>query len=256
MGPSDARAVVIVGGDGTACEAAGGASQSGIPIAVLPTGTENLLAKHLGLQREVAQLCEVLRGGREVRTDVAEMRWPGPAGGALRRFLVVAGIGFDAEVVRRLSALRRGHITHGDYFWPIWSTFWTHRYPRFRVEMDKDVLFDGPGLVFVGNIPRYAIGLPICGRAVPDDGKLDVCIYRCGRRVPLLWHAVKTLANRHMGSRNVIYGTGARVRVTADRPVDVQVDGDLVARIQAGFAMEFTLSPHPATFLVPCNWQA
>ena len=75
--------------------------------------------------------------------------------------------------------LSHGHIDHFDYFWPIWRTFWEYKFRPMCVEVDGEEIFDGPGLVFVGNISRYAIGLQILHYADFGDGLLDVCVYKC-----------------------------------------------------------------------------
>lgn len=246
----ECRAIVVVGGDGTVREAAEGATKSGMPILVLPTGTENLLAKYFNMRCDVVQVCNTLEVGSEVQIDVAEVTAGQPP--IHRQFLLMAGMGFDADVVRRLSALRKGHITHGDYFWPIWRSFWTYRHPRVRVETEDGVIFHGPGMVFVGNIPRYAIGLQICRDATPKDGRLDVCIFECQSRAELLWHAVKTLLRRHIGSQKVIYRRASRIQVSADERVDVQLDGDLTDPLPA----EFAITSRKSVFLVSPDWRA
>jgi diacylglycerol kinase (ATP) len=161
-------------------------------------------------------------------------------------------VGFDAEVVRLVHGARRGHITHSSYIWPILRTLWTYRHPRVRVETAEGVLFEGHGMVFVGNIPRYAIGLRLVPQADPCDGLLDVCVFECDSRLGLLRHAFNTLLRRHIGSRGVRYARTVRVSVSADRGVDVEVDGDLADPLPA----EFTMTDQKATFLVSPEWRA
>ena len=94
---------------------AGGLRDLHVPFVVLPLGTENLLARELGMPVDPeAAACNLLHGQPRA-IDACEMNG--------RRFLAVAGVGFDAECVERFMRIRRGHITHGDYFWPIWRTF-------------------------------------------------------------------------------------------------------------------------------------
>lgn len=247
--PDELRAVIVVGGDGTVREAA---TSTDVPVAILPTGTENLLARYFGMRRSVDSLCRLLQNGRPTAIDVAAMSRGDADRRDVRRFLLMSGMGFDAEVVRRLTARRKGHITHGDYFWPIWRTLGSYQHPRMVVETESGTLFKGRGLVFVGNIPRYAAGLRICLQASPRDEKLDVCIFECHGQIALLWHAFKTLLRRHVGSSHVLYDRASRVRVTADRHVAVQLDGDLAGALPA----EFEIIGQKAIFLAPAEWQA
>src|SRR5690606_8990976 len=100
-----------VGGDGTAAEIVN-RTPLGTPIAVLPTGTENLLARYLGIGKDVRQIADVIDAGRTAWLDA------GRAGS--RFFTLMASAGFDADVVDRLHADRSGHIRHSTYIKPIW----------------------------------------------------------------------------------------------------------------------------------------
>jgi diacylglycerol kinase family enzyme len=152
-------------------------------------------------------------------------------------FTTVAGAGFDAEVVSRMVRRRRGHITHLDYFSPLWRTFWEHRFPVIRVFVDGRQVFDRRGLVMVGNIARYGAGLPILRDARDDDGLLDVCAYACSWQAPLLMHAAYTFAGRHRGRSSVTYAQGVRIRMESTSAVPLQTDGDAAGWLPADFTV-------------------
>ncbi|MDY6914388.1 MAG: diacylglycerol kinase family lipid kinase [Planctomycetota bacterium] len=214
-----AGAVVVWGGDGTVNEVANGLAGTGVPILACPAGTENLLAKELHVPAAPRRIVEVLQTGYIVDCDVGHING--------RNFLLIIGVGFDGEVVRRLSAGRVGHISHLSYFWPIWRTFWEHDFPRMRIVADGEVIFDDFGLAFVGNISRYAVGLRICRDAVYNDGLLDLVVFSCRQQSRLLLHAAWTLLRRHPLKGNVLYRRLRRVRIETDRPVPSQTDGDV-----------------------------
>lgn len=246
-----ASGVVVAGGDGTLNEVVSGMEGDGVPILIVASGTENIMAKYLGLTEfggtsvSGRRLLDVFQGGREVAVDVPSVNG--------RPFTLIVGVGFDAEVVRLLSQGRAGHISYWHYFWPIWSTFWRYRHPRVVVEADGDRIFEGTGLVLVGNVPRYAVGLRILREADPGDGLLDVCVFRCFGRVRLLTHALWTLLRRHVGSRDVVYRQAKRVRISSDVDgVPVQVDGDVAGVLPA----DIGLTPTQVRFLVAADWRA
>ncbi|RIK62631.1 MAG: hypothetical protein DCC65_17105 [Planctomycetota bacterium] len=245
---SGADALVVAGGDGTLCEAAGGVHRARVqglercPILIVATGTENLLAKYLDVRGSAENLRQILREGREVRLDLATRDG--------HPFLLVAGIGFDAEVVRRLSAIRQGHISYLSYAAPLWRTFWSYRHPQVTVEADGVIVFEGPGLVFVGNIPRYAIGLRLLRNASPFDGVLDLCVFECRGHLGLIRHSVGVLLGRHIGSEGVVYRQARSIRVWSDTPVGVEIDGDMGNPLPA----TFEILPAAAPFLVAPGW--
>jgi len=241
--PSDTDAILAVGGDGTVREVVDGLVAAGrrVPVGILATGTENLLARDLGMPEDPAGLVRMLLGARSVACDVGVVNG--------RHFLAVCGVGFDAEVVDRLANGRRGHITHMDYFWPVWRTFWEHRFPRVRVRADGREVFAGQGLVFVGVIARYSAGLRICRRAKRDDGMLDLCIYPCTGRGTLLGHAVSTLLRRHDRNGRTIYLKCREVQVEGNPSVPVEMDGDPGGRLP----VEVRVLPGAAGFLRPAD---
>lgn len=245
--PEECRALVVIGGDGTVREAATSA-RPGVPIVIVPRGTENLVAKYFGMVADVDAAAGLLRDGVPVDIDIAEARWAK----ASRKFLLVGGVGFDAEVVRLVHGGRRGHITHMSYVWPILKSFLTFRHPLVKVETDDGALFEGRGMVFVGNIPRYAIGLRLVPKADPRDGLLDVCAFECASRFRLIRHALMTVLGRHVGSRGVHYSQTRRVRVSAAGNVEVEIDGDLAEPLP----VEFSMTGERARFLVSPNWRA
>jgi diacylglycerol kinase (ATP) len=215
----DCKLVVGCGGDGTLREIAHGLEGSDTPLLVLPAGTENLLANELGFNEKVETLIKAFEGGCVKPLDL------GSANG--KCFTSIAGIGFDGEVVRRVSAKRFGHINHLDYFWPIWRTFWSHEFPKVKIVVDGEEVFDGKCMVFIGNISRYAIGLKILKSADFGDGLLDVCVYKCPTRLRLLKHALMTLIKMHTRRPDVFYRQGKTIELTCrTEQVDCEIDGD------------------------------
>jgi diacylglycerol kinase family enzyme len=211
--------VVAVGGDGTVREVAHGLEGSRTPLLLVPAGTENLLANELGFDRRVETLITTFETGIVRPLDL------GMANG--KCFASVAGFGFDGAVVDRVNRQRTGHINHFDYIEPLWRTFWSHRFDPLRVEVDGQEIFSGPGLAFVGNVSRYAIGLQILRYADFGDGLLDVCVYRCAGRVHLVKHSVLTVLKRHAWARDVIYRQGRHITVSSDVDgVRAEIDGD------------------------------
>ncbi len=215
----DCKLIVVVGGDGTVREAAHGLEGSDKPLLIVPCGTENLLANELGFDERLDTLIKTFEGEYVRPLDL------GNANG--RCFTSVAGFGFDGEIVKRMSKWREGHIDHFDYFWPIWRTFWNYKFKAMRVEVDGEEIFDGPGLVFVGNISRYAVGLQILHHADFGDGLLDICIYKCGSKVHLAKHSVMTALKQHAFGSDVIYRQGKNIMVSSDATdIASEIDGD------------------------------
>ena len=211
--------VVAAGGDGTIREVAHGMEGSEKPLLIVPSGTENLLANELGFDRRLETLTRTFEAGIVRPLDL------GTANG--KCFASIAGFGFDGAVVDRVNRRRTGHINHFDYIEPLWRTFWSHRFEPMTVEVDGQEIFSGQGLVFVGNISRYAIGLQVLHYADFGDGLLDVCVYKCAGRVHLVKHSILTVLKHHAGCRDVIYRQGKLVVVGSHvEGIKAEIDGD------------------------------
>ncbi|RKY24818.1 MAG: hypothetical protein DRP62_02890 [Planctomycetota bacterium] len=235
----DCAMVVVVGGDGTVREVAHGLEGSGKPLLIVPCGTENLLANELGFDEKLRTIIRTFEAGYIRTLDL------GTANG--KCFTSIAGFGFDGQVVKSVSEQRKGHIDYFDYFWPIWRTFWNYKFDAIKVEVDGEEIFQGRGLVFVGNISRYAVGLQILHYADFGDGLLDVCIYKCASHLHLVKHSVMTILKQHADSSDVIYRQGKNILVNSDAAIETEIDGDPGPALP----VEIKVIPQAVNCLVP-----
>lgn len=230
-------ALLIVGGDGTVSEVVNGLAGKNIPCVVLPTGLENLLARALNMPSDARRIAQTLLHGQPFHLDIGQING--------RRFLAVAGIGFDAECVLRMKQIRSGHISHLSYFWPICRTFWTHRFPTLQVEADGSPVFEGRGLVLIGNVQRYSAGFYVHANARYDDGLLDVCAFPCSTRWELTKHTWRVFRRWHIGRGGVAYRQCRHIRITSPDTVPIEADGEFAGTLPA----ECTIVPRAARFL-------
>lgn len=215
----DCAMVIVAGGDGTVREVAHGLEGSDKPLLIIPGGTENILANELGINESPKTIIGMFEDGQTKSLDL------GVANG--KSFTSIAGFGFDGAVIKLVSQQREGHIDHLDYFWPIWRAFWNYKFDAIKVEVDGEEIFNGRGLVFVGNISTYAVGLRILNEADFGDGFLDICIYKCASRWHLLKHSVMTIFKRHVSGSDVIYRKGKKIIVSSKlSDIPTQIDGD------------------------------
>ena len=219
------RCLVAVGGDGTVAALIN--EQPGVPIAVLPAGTENLFARHFGFERHPERAAARIAGGRASTMDLGRL--------GERRFSLMAGFGFDADVVSRHHAARVGRAgvmrpTHrAAYVEPVLRSSFGYRFPRLTLDVEgvdgrREALVGTTAFVF--NLPRYALGLPFAPSARGDDGWLDLVVFRDPgpfRALHYLWLVVRGL---HLDRPGIIHRRVRRVEIGADAPVPVQLDGD------------------------------
>jgi diacylglycerol kinase family enzyme len=192
-----------------------------VPITLLARGTENLLAKYFQMGLTPESVAEIIASGQTRTVDA------GVANGRL--FVLMASCGFDADVVSRLHAQRRGHIRHWSYLRPILEAIGKYDYPPLTIHQ---TLADGTQQtlesrwLFAFNLPCYAFALGLAPEADGGDGLLDACAFRQGS----FWHGLRYLTavtrRRHRELADCSISRVQRLRVESIRPVPFQVDGD------------------------------
>jgi diacylglycerol kinase family enzyme len=172
---------VAAGGDGTVSDLVN--RHPGIAIAILPLGTENLLARYIKQSCCGRTLAENIHRGHLRTLDSAK------ANGL--RFLLMLSVGVDAEVVDAVHSRRVGNIHRLSYAWPCLRAFFSSRPVMYTAtSADGTVALSGSHII-VTNVPVYGFGLPFAPHAQPDDQQLDVRVFQGKTRWAIFCHAVR-----------------------------------------------------------------
>ncbi|HXD97302.1 MAG TPA: diacylglycerol kinase family protein [Candidatus Acidoferrum sp.] len=221
---ADVRCVVAAGGDGTVA-AVINELVGDVPLAVLPTGNENLFARALGFNVAPARLARAIAAGGRRRLDLGQAR----TAERTRRFGLMLSAGFDAEVVHRVARLRASggpprRVGRASYVRPMGAALWTYRHTP--VSVTADGVSVAAAYCVIGNLPDYAMALSLTPDARADDGLLDwVAFERCGL-VALTAYAWAVMRARHHALPHVRGGRARRLHLTSALPVPVQLDGE------------------------------
>lgn len=215
---SGGSALVVFGGDGTVNAVADQAISTATPIYHVPTGNENLFARAFAMNRSPDRLMTALETRRVQRVDTARCNG--------RRFLIMASLGPDAQVIRRVTEARTKAIGHLTYVWPVARQLADPIVPRVTVEIDGEtVVRDQRGLVIIANSREYAMRVDPATRARFDSGKLDVVFIPARLSASLVPWFVRARTRTHLGARGLVYGSGRTIRVVATES-PVQIDGE------------------------------
>lgn len=212
---ADLACLVAAGGDGTVADVFN--RHPGVRLAILPLGTENLLARYLGLPRSGHDLARLIADGCFRTLDLCQI--------GSRRFSLMASIGFDADVIQRVHHARIGNISRMNYVQPILESLRRYEYPEVRLWLDDQ----GPvstRLAVISNLPIYALGLSVARAARGDDGLLDVRMFRRGSAFQMVRYLCNLALGTHERLWDVESRQARRVRIEADVPVPIQTDGD------------------------------
>ncbi|MFI1645609.1 diacylglycerol kinase family protein [Streptomyces avidinii] len=230
--------VVACGGDGTLRACAEVLAGTGIPLAVVPCGTGNLLARNLGLPLDPAAALDASLAGDSHLIDVGRVRGDGLAP---TRFTVMAGAGFDAAMVKDASPRLKSRLGWAAY---VLSALRHLRDPSVRLTIRVDGVRPRrrrARMVVIGNVGTLQGGLPLLPGARPDSGHLDVVVF--DPRGPAGWlaaatHLLSRVLRRHPQTPAAAarteaggaleYFTATRVDVRCARPQPRELDGDPV----------------------------
>lgn len=251
-----ARTVLAYGGDGTVRNIAAGLEGTGTSLAILPMGTGNLLARNLGIPLYDHELAvKVALTGHEQRIDVGHLEIDVSGEDDVpvhETFLVMAGLGFDAEVMATVEPALKEKVG--------WWAYVVAGARRLRGRTtavtlqvdDAEPVRSRVRSVVVGNCGELTGGLALLPDAEVDDGWLDIVVV--APRSVVDWGAVVfTVLSRAKLSKVRVPGARTVVRhyrchsaeIRAEKPLAVQVDGD-----PAGDARTLRVSVRPGGLAV------
>ncbi len=228
-------AVVAMGGDGMVGACAAGLADAGpdarAALGVVPTGGGNDVARALGLPPDdPLAAAGLLPGLTRRRIDLAR------ADG--RRWLNVAGAGFDAEVNRLANQrLRRAPATLR-YVGALLAKLVVEQPARFTLTLDGRSEELAAWLVVVANGRSYGGGMRVAPDASFDDGMLDVVVIGDLGKASFLATFPKVYSGRHVEHPLVTVHHARRVELAADRPRTVYADGEHAGELPMVFEVE------------------
>jgi diacylglycerol kinase (ATP) len=214
---------LVAGGDGTVHHALPALVETGVPILHLPMGTENLFAREFrsrGLT--TGELVDRLLAGRARAVDVLEVS---ASGTRVCLVAVMASMGPDAGVIKRMDETRTGPITHLSYVWPIVHELRRPHLAKLRVEVDgRELVTERPGVLVIANSRQYALRADPAHKARVDDGLLDVAFLPAGSA---LVAGLGVLRSRLRLRGGTISATGLSVRIRGEPArFALQADGE------------------------------
>jgi YegS/Rv2252/BmrU family lipid kinase len=211
--------VVAAGGDGTVNEVASALAGTAAVLAIVPAGSGNGLARHLGIPRDPARALALLRpgAGRIVAIDTAE------ANGHF--FCNAMGLGFDAEVAARFSRQpRRGP---GGYVRAAWGA-WRARAPEAcRIESAAGSWTQDVLLLAVANSDQYGNDVRIAPGASVRDGALDLVAVAPVGAGGLALLLARLAAGKLLRSPRVRHARAAEFRIVRPRAGAIHLDGEV-----------------------------
>ena len=234
--------LIVYGGDGTLHEAIPEAVKWQVPVALLPAGTTNVLARELGIPRDPERALSLVH---QMKLQKIHLGWGDQPGQAGRYFHLMAGIGFDGDVIFRTGQnMKRtlGMVA----FWLV-AHVSLLKYPMTPFELSLEGEVHQGTFAVIGNARNYGGELHITPKASVQENCLDVCLFTSQQRWRYLLYLWGVLSGRHLRYPDVLYRKVQHLKVSSDRPVPIQMDGELIGQSP----MEFLSSSESLQVVVP-----
>lgn len=236
---SDGAPVMVLGGDGTVMEVVGALVGRDVPVGILPGGTGNQLARHLGIPLHVGRAARALASAKPLRYDLGLLSTG-------RYFSLAAGIGVDAAMIAGASAAAKRRFGVGAYVWSATKALFSARPFDVRIVADGRVFEREAGLAMIANVGSVMDGRFSLGPGVsPRDGWLDLCVLSPRGIADGLNLAARMATGHFRDDPRMLFCRAKTIRIEAPVGVGAEADGELLS----DSFLDATAVPEGAIFL-------
>lgn len=242
-----AELVIAAGGDGTVNDVMNGMVFSSVPLGILPAGTANVLAVELGMDTRMVAASRVLPTFVAERIAVGKLQiasHPEP-----RYFLLMAGIGLDADIVYKLDPAMKNWFGKLAYWLAGFSQL-GRRIPEFTVDVNG--ASHRASFALASRVRNYGGDLEIARSVSLLDEDLELVLFTGESSFSYLRYMFGVTTRRldRMRGVTILRTTGLRCS-SPENGIYVQIDGEFAG----GMPFEIALVPRALTLLVPPDFR-
>lgn len=230
--------LVVAGGDGTVHEAINGLGGRDLPVAVIPLGTANVLAKEIGLARQPGEIARTIVAGTARPVQLGEVNG--------RLFVQMMGAGFDARVIARVDRRLKRRFGRLAFVLAFARVMREHGRDSYTVTFD-DGSTDGAPFIVIANGRFYGGAFRLAPGARLDRPGLHVCLFRRGGTLAAIRYGLALVTNRLPERPDVTRRAGVPVRIDGPAGDPVQADGEPAGALPA----TIRLHPRALTLMMP-----
>ena len=240
-----AELIFVWGGDGMVQRSIDGLDSSAAAVAIVPAGTANLFASNLGIPQDIQKAVGIGLDGPRRTLDVGRMND--------ERFAVMAGAGFDAQMIREADGGLKDRFGRLAYVWT--GTKQLGRKPfQAKIKVDGATWFDGKASsVLVGNVGKLFAGVEAFEDARPDDGKLELGVVTAEGLLEWTRTIARTAVGSSTASPFVQTTKASSIEVKFDRKVLYELDGGDRKPVKS---LNVEVEPAAITVCVPADADA
>ncbi len=233
--------VIAGGGDGTINETINGLADSDTKLGIIPMGTENALAQGLGIPLDHVAAANIILKGKSRLFDLGKAKD--------RYFILTAGVGLDAKALSDVKPIIKKFLGRGSYPLSALKTILTHVPSKLEVWLDDQVLPRWGYFVVIGNVKYYGSTMELAQYAEPDDGYLDVCIFKRTDVINMFKYFVSAASKGFIPLTdfpNIEYFKVKKMKIKSKKPALAHTDAEIIG------STPLTIKIHPKAIKVIC----
>ena len=239
------RRIIAIGGDGTLHEVVNGlfiqqvVPPSEVLLAVIAVGSGNDWIRMFGIPQNYADAIRAIGEEHSFLQDVGVVSYEEAKYRQNRYVANVAGAGYDAQVVRRFTHLKKkGRHGRWLYTWSVIRSFFRYKPTGVKVWVDGKRVYNNLLLSIALGVGKYnGGGVQQLPDAVADDGMFDISLVR-----PIhFWHIIfrfhKLFNGKIYEIRHILRERGSTIRIESSPEIELEVDGELLGHTPLEFTM-------------------
>lgn len=231
--------IVAAGGDGTLNEVVNGMGDAPdgyarARFAVVPLGTVNVFALELGIPFKLRDAWQIILNGKERLIDLPEAEFHIKEKPVRRKFLQLAGAGWDARAVELVSWELKKRIGRFAY---VWAGLGALKPRESKVHLQTNGSAHRGDFVLIGNGRFYAGKYPFLHRAELADGLLDVTVFPEFNWKTMPACMTNFIFGRYFRPGAQPYCQWPTLSLTSDQVTPLQLDGELVGHLPAKISL-------------------
>ncbi len=240
-----AELLFVWGGDGMVQRAIDALDGANVPVAIVPAGTANLFASNLEIPQDIEKAVDIGLNGPRRTLDVGRMNG--------ERFAVMAGAGFDAQMIRDADAGLKDQIGRVAYVWTGVNQLGRKPF-KATIKVDGSTWFEGKASsVLLGNVGELFAGVEAFEDARPDDGVLELGVVTADSVLDWARTIARTAAGASSASPFVQVTKARSAQIKFDRKVLYELDGGDRKKVKK---LEVEVEPEAITVCVPAESDA
>ena len=233
--------VVACGGDGTVNEVARGLVKTEIPIAVVPVGSGNGIARHFKIPSVISDAIQLIKKKKIAKMDVGVVNG--------HYFFGNMGCALESHFIR----IYNKNGSHGIWAYMIafFNSIISFKYQKILIEYQKEIKQISPFVFLVSNTNQQGYNFSLTPKALSDDGQLDLFWMEKSSLIKKIKFMINTLLGKRLKSNDYNFVKLSTLKISLFDPGNfcIQIDGEYLPLTSKNLEVE--VIPKKLNVIVP-----